>query len=91
MLRYMHKYFTSIPPVFLDGSLYALIALFTFCQSYFGGDEASKFISPAFKFWLNGFIGGAATVFAAIKMFRSTAFAEHQEAKKDTNNLDPNS
>jgi len=96
MLRMFQRYFTTISPVFLDGSLYALIALFTFMQSYFGGDEAAKFISPTFKFWLNGFIGGSATVFAAVKMFRSTAFAEHQETKKDiiinnNNNLDPNS
>lgn len=82
MIAYIQKYLASIPPVFIDGLLYALIALFTFCQAYFGGDEAAKFITPATKFWLNAVIGGGATVFAAIKMFRNSTFAQHQDEQK---------
>lgn len=91
MLRYIHKYFTSIPPVFLDGTLYAAVAWMIYNQGYFGGDEAAKYLEPETKFWINWVVGSLATVCGAIKMFRSTAFAEHQESKKDVNNLDPNS
>lgn len=91
MIRAMHKYFGSIPPVFLDGTLYALIALLIFNQTYFGGDEAAKYVSPVAKFWINWAIGSSATLFGAIKMFRSTAFAEHRDAKKMESNQDGNS
>lgn len=83
MIRLVQKYLSSIPPVFIDGSLYALIAWFTFNQSYLSGDEAAKYIEPETKFWLNWIVGSGATIFAAIKMFRSTVFAEHQTKKKE--------
>ncbi len=88
MLASIQKYLASLPPVFIDGTLYALIAWFTFNQSYLGGDEAAKYIEPEFKFWLNWIVGSGATVFAAIKMFRSTTFSEHkeEEKKKSTGN-----
>lgn len=83
MIAFIQKYFASIPSVFIDGALYALIAWFTFNQAYFGGDEASKYIEPETKFWLNWSIGSGASLFAAIKMFRSTVFAEHKTKKKE--------
>ena len=82
MIQRLSNYFTSIPPVFIDGLLYALIALLVFSQAYMGGDEAAKYISPAVKFWLNYVIGALAAFVGAIKMFRSTGYAEHQEKKK---------
>lgn len=87
-LKFLSNYFGSIPPVFLDGLLYCLIALFTFCQSYFGGDEAAKYLAPEIKFWINAAIGSAASVCAALKMFRSTSYAEHRE-KGNTNENHP--
>lgn len=82
MIAYLQRYLSSVPPVFIDGMLYALIAWFTFNQSYLGGDEAAKFISPEAKFWINWVIGSGATIFASIKMFRNSTFAQHQEQKK---------
>lgn len=81
MIRAMSNYFGGIQPVFIDGSLYALMAWFIFSQSYLGGDEAAKFISPAVKFWINYIVGGMAAFFGAVKMFRSTQFAEHKDKK----------
>jgi hypothetical protein len=84
MIAAIQKYFTSVPPMFIDGTLYALIAWFTFNQAYFGGDEAAKYIEPETKFWLNWVIGSSASLFAAIKMFRSTSYSEHlAEVKKE--------
>jgi hypothetical protein len=85
MIAFLHKYFSNIPAVFIDGTLYALIAWFTFNQSYLSGDESAKWIEPGTKFWLNWAIGSGATVFAAIKMFRSTAYADHKSDKLDSN------
>jgi len=82
MIAAIQKYFTSVPPMFIDGALYALIAWFTFNQAYFGGDEAAKYIEPETKFWLNWVIGSSASLFAAIKMFRSTSYSEHLEEIK---------
>lgn len=84
MIKAFQKYLYSLPPVFIDGILYAMIAWFTFNQSYLGGDEAAKWIEPETKFWINWMIGSGATIFAAIKMFRSTTFAEHQAQKPKT-------
>jgi len=82
MIKWASNYLSTIPSVFIDGLLYTLIALFTFSQAYFGGDEAAKYISPEVKFWLNAAIGSGASACAALKMFRSNSFAQHQEEKK---------
>ena len=82
MIAWMARYMASVPSVFIDGLLYTLIAMFTFSQAYFGGDEAAKYIPPEVKFWLNAAIGSGASVCAALKMFRSNSFANHQEEKK---------
>jgi hypothetical protein len=83
MIRAAAKYFADISPVFIDGLLYCLIATFMFCQTYFGGDEAAKYISAATKFWLNGAFGAMGAICGALKMFRSNTFAEHQKAQAE--------
>lgn len=82
MIKAAANYFAAVPTVFIDGLLYCLIALFMFCQTYFGGDEAAKYIDPTMKFWLNGVIGAAGAICGALKMFRSNSFAEHQAGKE---------
>lgn len=81
-LKFISNYLASIPAVFIDGVLYALIAFLIFSQSYLGGDEAAKYVSPAVKFWMNYAVGGLGAFFGAIKMFRSTSYADHQETKE---------
>lgn len=73
----------ALKPVVVDGLLYVLVAWFTFNQSYFGGDEAAKYISPLTKFWLNWGIGSGAVIVAALKMFRSTTYADHTKQEKE--------
>lgn len=82
MIRALSSYFVGVPPVFIDGLLYAAMAFLTFSQAYLGGDEAAKWIAPAAKFWINYAVGGTAALAAAIKMFRSTSFGEHLEQKR---------
>jgi hypothetical protein len=81
MIARIATYLGALPPVFIDGTLYTLVLWFTFNQSYFGGDEAAKFMTPAIKFWLNWVIGSGAVCCGAIKMFRSTSYADHQKKK----------
>lgn len=85
MLRYVANYLQTIPPVFLDGSLYFLIAVFAFLQTSFGSDEAAKFVDATPLYWIRTVLGSFSAGLLAVKMFRSTAFAEHQQAKKDGN------
>jgi hypothetical protein len=82
MIRAVSNYLSSIPAIFIDGTLYAALAWLLFSQAYLGGDEAAKWISPAIKFWINYGIGSFAAVTGSVKMFRSTAYGEHQQAKK---------
>lgn len=67
--------------MFIDGLLFAILAWFIYNQTYFGGDEAAKYISPKFKFWMTWVIGSIATVAGAVKTFRSQAYARHVEKK----------
>jgi hypothetical protein len=82
MLRAMSKYFSTISPVFLDGSLYFVIALVSACLAILGSEEAVKFVNPILLFWLKFTLGGINAGFLALKMFRSTAYSEHLKDKK---------
>jgi hypothetical protein len=62
--------------MWVDGFLYAMIALFPFLYAYLNTDDAKKHISEEARFWVLMIIGSGNTVFTAIKMFRSTTFAE---------------
>lgn len=85
MIKAVQNYLSSIPAVFIDGLLYVCITWFTFNQSYFGSDEAAKYIPAAVMFWLNWVIGSIIMICTAIKMFRSTGFADHQAKKQNGN------
>lgn len=67
-------------PMYIDGILYVAIALFTFLQTQFGGDEASKYITPVNLFWLKLVVGGLAASALALKLYRSTAFSDNKAA-----------
>lgn len=69
----------TVPAVFIDGGLYAAVAVFTFLQSQFGTDEAAKFIDPLTLFWIRICVGAVAVLAFSLKMFRSTSYAEHQK------------
>jgi hypothetical protein len=81
MLARLQKYFSGIPPMFIDGTLYFLIAVFQFLQNAFGAEEAATIMSATFLFWTKMAIGATAAGLLAIKLFRSTAYADHVENK----------
>lgn len=82
MIRALQKYFSSIPPVFIDGFVYVMVQMLTVLSTQFGTDEAAKYVSAAPLFWMKIVIGELAAGFLAVKMYRSTSYADHLEAKK---------
>lgn len=75
----------SVKRVHIDGVLYVTLGTFVFLQGYFSTEDASKYMSPAFNFWVNCIVGGILAGASALKMYRSTAFADHQIEKKNGN------
>lgn len=82
MIHSLATYFSGLPPVFTDGMLYVLVAIFAFQNSVLSSDDAAKYISPGLLFWMKFTIGSLAAGALALKLFRSTAFADHQQQKK---------
>ena len=82
MLKSIANYCGSISPVFLEGTLYVLIAVFSYFQTQLGSDEAAKYISPVMLFWSKFVVGSFLACWIAIKLFRSTSFADHQAKQK---------
>lgn len=62
--------------VHIDGTLYVCIAAFTFIQAFFTSDESYKYMSPTFLYWIKFSVGLIGAVAAALKMYRSTAYAD---------------
>ena len=85
MIKYLSKYFAGVSPMFIDGTLYALIALFAFLGTFFGSEDAAQYVHPVWLFWVKGIIGSLSAFLLAIKLFRSTSFADHQESKRTGN------
>jgi hypothetical protein len=57
MIRAAANYLQTIPTVFIDGSIYTILAVLAFNQLVFTSDEAAKYIAPIALFfakWING-------------------------------------
>lgn len=78
------NYLRRMPPAILDMWIYVGIAFFGAWGVAFGTDEAGKFIELKLLFWLKAACASIGGSLLAAKMFRSTAFAEHEKYKKDT-------
>ncbi len=89
MLRYIQGYFSTITPMYVDGALYVSIAIFGFLSTVFGGDEAAKYVNPEAVFWIKTTIGTFSAGLLALKLYRSTAFADHLADKKQSAALTP--
>ena len=71
----------NIPAVFIDGGLYALSMMLVALQSQFASEEAVKFLSPDTLFWTRTVVSALAAFTLALKMFRSSSYADHQKNK----------
>lgn len=86
MIKWAASYFASLPPVFVDGCLYIWIAILTALTAILGSDDAAKYISPEVLFWMKAVVNMCNAAAIALKMFRSTQYAEHVAEKKSTGN-----
>jgi hypothetical protein len=69
-------------PVFIDGTLYVVIAVCGFVATMIGSDESYNRFSEQALYWgklVNGSLLAGAT---ALKMFRSTAYSDHVQSVK---------
>ena len=67
--------------ILTDGILYLLIALFGAGIASFTSDEASIYVNGELRFWLTEIFKWGLALVTALKIFRSTAFAEYQVEK----------
>ena len=84
MIKRAQAYFASIPAVFIDGLLYVWIGMLGSITAVFSSDDVAKYVGPQLLFWLKSGFAVLSGALVNIKMFRSTAFAEHQAEKKKT-------
>lgn len=69
----------TVPPVWIDGSLYVMMALTSFLGVTLSSDESYKYINPVFLYWLKMVIGGLDAMLLALKLFRSTTYGDHKQ------------
>lgn len=67
-------------PVVVDGTLYILVAVLAFMSAILSSDDSAKWVEPKTLFWCKFWVGSASAGALALKMFRSTQFAD---SKKD--------
>jgi len=73
------KSLLGVPAMIIDGLLYAFVALFSALAASFGTDEAAKYLDPINLFWLRTICTASGATALALKMFRSTSYADHQK------------
>jgi hypothetical protein len=81
MIRKLADYFAGVPPAFIDGALYVAIAFFGAWAAGLGNDEAAKYVQDETLFWARNSCGSITAALLALKMYRSTAYAEHVREK----------
>lgn len=64
-----------------DGLIYVLIALFGATGAALGTDDAAKYIEPATLWYAKSICNAIAASLLALKMFRSTTFADAKDAQ----------
>lgn len=78
----MWKDIFALKPVYVDGFLYVLIALFGAMEATFTSDEAYKYFNPYFLYYSKEIIIWLLAIVTALKMFRSTSFGDHKDEEK---------
>lgn len=82
MIKRISNYFAGVSPAFLDGCIYVMLAVTSANGVMLSSDNAAKYISSEVLFytmWANSIIDAA---LLALKLFRSTAFADHKQEQK---------
>lgn len=67
-------------PVTLDGWIYIVLAVCTAMAATFSSDEAAHYVIPLLLFVLKSITSWTAAGALALKLYRSTAFADYKTA-----------
>lgn len=70
-----------IPPVMIDGALYAALATFIPIHGMLSTDEAAKYVEAETLWWIRLSMAGVLGGLGGLKMFRSTSYSEHLHEK----------
>lgn len=81
MYHRIQSYFAGVRPVYIDGTLYVLLALFGAMILTFNNDDIYKYVEAHWVFWVKNCAEWMMAVVTALKMFRSTAYADHLDDK----------
>jgi hypothetical protein len=82
VLRRAANYFATVPPVFLDGAIYVGMSIASLWVGILGSEQARTLIGTVALFWISSIVSTLNTALLALKMFRSTSFADHQKDKQ---------
>ena len=75
------EYFKSmaeVPPMFIDGLLFVMMAFLTAIAMRLASDDAAKYIEPKTLWWLVTWLGASIQGLQAFKMYRSEGYARHR-------------
>ncbi len=81
LVRFCVKYGNNITPVFIDGLLFTLLAVWTAMMGIYQSDEIYKYCSPYFVFYSKSMVSIMLAGATALKAFRSTSYSEHVKEK----------
>lgn len=82
MYHRIQAYFAGVKPVWVDGTIYVLLALSAAVGLTFNNDDIYKYVtSVKFVFWTKNMNVWIGATLLAMKMFRSTSYSDHLESK----------
>lgn len=82
MYHRIQAYFAGIQPVWIDGTLYVLLALFGAVELTFNGDDIYKYwLNVKAIYWIKHSLGWIIAGITAVKMFRDKSYADHLKSK----------
>lgn len=83
MYHRIQAYFAGIKPVWIDGTLYVLLALFGAVELTLNNDDIYKYVTHvSLVYWGKNAVAWTLAVVTAVKMFRSTTYADHVADKE---------
>lgn len=86
MYHRIQAYFADISPIWVDGSLKVLTALFGAVLLTFNNDDIYKYVGAYTVFWIKNLIEWLMTSTVALTLYRSTGYSDHLDAKEAAKN-----
>lgn len=83
MYHRIQAYFAGVKPVWVNGTLYVLLALFGAMELTFNSDEVYKYFPyPHYVWTIKQLLAWSVAIVTALKMFMDKSFADHEKEKE---------